>query len=63
MESRGVVTVAHAGLDGMACFMSQTSRLLNKKGAERWRRYHFAVCETPSLLGYSYHNMYIGKKR
>jgi SAM-dependent methyltransferase len=62
MNSRGLTALAHVALDGLANFLGFTLGLLNKKGAERWRRYHFAVCETPSLLGYSYHNMYIGKK-
>jgi SAM-dependent methyltransferase len=60
--SRGLEPLAHVALDGLANFMGHTTGLLNKKGAERWRRYHFAACETPSLLGYSYHNMYIGEK-
>jgi hypothetical protein len=63
MNSRGIAPLAHVALDGLANFMGHTSGLLNKKGAERWRRYHFAACETPSLLGYSYHNMFIGKKQ
>ncbi len=62
-KSRGVETLAHAGLDGMACFMTQTAGRLNKKGAERWRRYHFAACETPSLLGYSYHCIFVGRAK
>lgn len=60
--SCGLHTLAHVALDGMNCFMSQTTGLLNKKGAERWRRYHFASCEIPSLLGYSYHNMLIATR-
>lgn len=62
MLSHGVEPLAHAALDGMTCFMSQTAQLLNKKGVERWRKYHFATCEIPSMLGYSYHNIFIGRK-
>ncbi len=62
-QGRGIEKLAHAGLDGMACFMTQTAGRLNKKGAERWRRYHFAACETPSLLGYSYHCIFVGRAR
>lgn len=63
MAGHSMETLAHVALDGMSCLMGQTTKLLNKKGAERWRKYHFATCETPSLLGYSYHNMYIGRKQ
>lgn len=58
----GVTPVCHVALDGMACLMRETAGLIDDTGLERWREYHLASCEEPSLLGYSYHCMIIGKK-
>lgn len=62
MEGCGLERRCHLALDGMAWFMHGTAGLLNAEGFRRWREYHLAVCEVPSLLGSSYHNMYIGRK-
>ena len=61
MDSCGVEVLSHIALDGMALFMTQTSGLLGPQGAARWKDYHLATCEVPSLLGASYHNMIIGR--
>lgn len=58
----GVTPVCHIALDGIACLMRETAGLLDDAGLERWHEYHLASCEEPSLLGYSYHCMVIGKK-
>lgn len=58
----GVTPVCHVALDGVACLMRETAGLLDDAGLERWREYHLASCEEPSLLGYSYHCMIIGTK-
>lgn len=62
LRTCGVTPVCHAALDGVACLMRETAALLDETGLERWREYHLASCEEPSLLGYSYHCMIIGKK-
>lgn len=54
--------VCHVALDGMACLMRHTANLIDDAGLKRWTQYHFASCEEPSLLGCSYHNMFIGRK-
>lgn len=59
METCGAAVLCHASLDGMAILMSETTRLLSAEGSLRWRQYHLATCETPSLLGAGYHNMII----
>lgn len=58
----GVEQLCHIALDGMACLMRETSKLLDDEGLKRWGQYHLASCTNPSLLGYSYHNMIIGKR-
>lgn len=63
MEHCGLEPRCHLALDGMAWFLYGTAGLLNAEGFRRWWEYHLAVCEVPSLLGSSYHNMYIGQKQ
>lgn len=62
MEECRVEKLCHLALDGVSAFLRETAGILDEEGAQRWRDYHLATCEVPSLLGYSYHNMLIGKK-
>lgn len=63
MASCGLEQVCHVALDGMSNFLHGAAGLLDEQGFLRWRDYHLATCETPSLLGSSYHNLYIGRCR
>lgn len=58
----GLEKLKHIALDGMGIFMKETAKLLTQKGYERWINYHLQICEEESLLGSSYHGMWIGKK-
>lgn len=58
----GVKKLCHVALDGMSNFMYGTAKLINDAGIKKWQKYHFEVCEEYSLLGASYHNMFIGRK-
>jgi 2-polyprenyl-3-methyl-5-hydroxy-6-metoxy-1,4-benzoquinol methylase len=62
MASCGLEILCHAALDGLSNFLHGTAGLLDDKGFRRWREVHRAVCETPSLLGVSYHNLLICRK-
>lgn len=53
----------HVALDGISNFLYATTGRIDEEGLHRWYDYHFFVCEVPSLLGYSYHNLLIGRKR
>lgn len=53
----------HVALDGISNFLYATTGRIDEEGLHRWYDYHFSVCEVPSLLGYSYHNLLIGRKR
>ena len=57
----GLLHVAHAALDGPAIFLFK-NKLLSAKGLRAFATYHFTVCEEPDLLGYSYHNLFLGRK-
>lgn len=57
----GLTPVAHVALDGPAIFMFK-NKLLSARGLRAFAAYHLATCEEPSLLGYSYHNLFLGRK-
>lgn len=58
----GLEKIKHIALDGMGIFMVETAKLLTETGFNRWITYHLATCEEESLLGSTYHGMWIGKK-
>lgn len=58
----GLEILCHVALDGVSNFLHTTAGLLDDTGFRRWREYHFAVCEVPSLLGCSYHNLILCRK-
>lgn len=62
MAELGIEKLCHTALDGVANFLRHTAGLLNDTGVQRWRDVHFATCETPGLLGYSYHNLFVGRR-
>lgn len=58
-----VEVLCHVALDGMAAFLLHFTQYITKDGLQHWRQYHLATCEAPSLLGASYHNMLILRKK
>lgn len=62
MAEFGVRVKAHLALDGMALLMMNTTKYIKPEAFAKWKEYHFATCEEPSLLGSSYHNMIICQK-
>lgn len=62
MADFGVEKLCHIPLDGMAFFLVHTAGLVQPSAFERWKEYHFAVCEDESNLGSSYHCIFIGRK-
>lgn len=62
MADAGMEILCHVALDGMACYLHSTLGVLDNRGVQRWQTYHMSVCEVPSLLGSSYHNMIICQK-
>lgn len=55
--------INHVALDGISNFLYATAGRIDEEGLKRWYDYHFSVCEVPSLLGYSYHNLLVGRKK
>ena len=63
MKDFSLEKLHHFGADGIGCVMYGIVNLITKKGFDNWRRYHYATCEEESILGYSFHGVYIGRKR
>ncbi len=61
MQQAGISKVCHLALDGISALLHQLTNRINNEGLKQFHKYHMACCEEPSLLGYSYHNMFIGK--
>lgn len=61
MEEFGLEPLCHVALDGVSNLLHRTAGLLDDTGMKRWREVHQQSCEVPSLLGASYHNLYMGR--
>ncbi len=62
MEAGGFAQRRHLSMDGIANFLYATTGLIDEDGLNRWKSYHKATCEVPSLLGAGYHNLFVGQK-
>ncbi len=52
----------HIGADGVSIAISDRINEMTDKQFESWLEYHIKTCEDKSILGYSMHGLYIGKK-
>lgn len=50
------------GTDGMKFTIRDTIDSFDENEFDRWMNIHYRTCEVRSLLGYSEHGLYIGKK-
>ncbi len=53
----------HIGADGIGYLLYGGNQSITFEGLKRWREIHFATCENPYILGYSYHGAYFGRKK
>ncbi len=58
----GLAPLCHVALDGLTALLGDTAGLVTAGGLRRYRRLHAAICEEESLLGYSYHCLWMGRK-
>lgn len=54
--------VTHIGVDGIGYMLSATLNQMRNEDFNCWLNYHLATCQIPSLLGYSLHGLYVGRK-
>lgn len=62
MASFGLEKIYNVATDGVKFMMKDTLNSLDDETYERWLDLHFKMCEVESLLGYSEHCLYIGRK-
>ena len=63
MESFGLTQLHNIATDGVKFMMKDTLNALDEETYERWLNIHYKMCDVPSLLGYSEHCLYIGRKK
>lgn len=61
MTAVGFEKVHHFGADGIGTFLHNTIDHLSAAGFEQYRVLHAATCEDESILGYSFHGVYVGR--
>lgn len=62
MSDSKIDKVKHIATDGIADMLRQKINTFTKEEFNLWMDYHFKTCENPTTIGYSKHNLYIGRK-
>jgi ubiquinone/menaquinone biosynthesis C-methylase UbiE len=62
MSGFGVIKEKNVGTDGMTYLLGKRNKKLNEAEFNYWLDYHLQTCENETLLGYSLHGLYLGKK-
>ena len=62
MSEAGLIKLEHIGTDGVGYFMQETLESLSQEEFDQWLAFHYESCGDPSLLGYSMHGLYVGRK-
>lgn len=58
----GVEKISDIGTDGIGYAVADKLNDLDDEVFEKWLDFHFKTCEDPSILGYSLHCLYLGRK-
>ena len=62
MSQFSIKQLHNIATDGLKFVIRDTVNELNDDDFHRWMNYHYRTCEVRSLLGYSEHCLYIGRK-
>ncbi|MBT2293758.1 class I SAM-dependent methyltransferase [Paenibacillus albidus] len=57
-----VEKLTHVATDGCAFFMREQMNQWSEEQYQIWADYHLSTCEERTLLGYSNHGLYVGRK-
>ena len=63
MSGSGVKKEKNIGTDGLTYLLGKRNKKLNEAEFNYWLDYHLQTCENQSLLGYSLHGLFIGRKQ
>lgn len=61
-EECNIEKISNIGTDGLSYLLKHSINEFTPEQYKKWFENHIATCEDPSLLGYSLHGLYIGKK-
>lgn len=61
-EHFGIKMIENIAADGISTLMPDVIDNMNDEEYQVWLRYHFKTCREPSILGYSNHGLYVGRK-
>jgi 2-polyprenyl-3-methyl-5-hydroxy-6-metoxy-1,4-benzoquinol methylase len=59
LSSFGVQRLTNVGTDGIAILLEDVVDALDDAEFGQWLKHHYAICEEPSILGYSNHGLYV----
>lgn len=62
MSKFSIERLHNIATDGLKFIIRDTVNELSETKFDSWMEYHFKTCEVRSLLGYSEHGLYIGRK-
>lgn len=62
MKDAGFETLYNIGTDGIGYMIGSKINNADDNDFRKWLDYHFSACEEESLLGYSLHGLYFGRK-
>lgn len=62
MAKYNIAQLHNVATDGLKFVIKDSINLLSEELFERYLQLHYKMCEVKSLLGYSEHGLYIGKK-
>jgi hypothetical protein len=57
-----VEELSNVATDGISNLLEDMINDMNDEDYETWLNYHFLTCEEKSILGYSLHGLWIGRK-
>jgi ubiquinone/menaquinone biosynthesis C-methylase UbiE len=63
MAYNNVEKIYNIGADGIGYLLSSKIKDMNEEEYGYWLKYHIKSCESESLIGYSLHGLYIGRKK
>lgn len=63
MADNNVEKIHNIGTDGIGYLLSSKIKDMNEEEYSYWLEYHLKTCESKSLIGYSLHGLYIGRKK
>nr|WP_286184106.1 class I SAM-dependent methyltransferase [Clostridium sp. CCUG 7971] len=62
MNSNSIEKLHHLGTDGVSDLLRNEVNQFEYKEFDLWIKYHLDTCEDKSIIGYSMHGLYIGRK-